>query len=317
MKILVTGVAGFIGARLCELLLEGDNEVIGIDNLNDYYDVNLKKFRLEKLIKNERFEFHNLDIENYSTLDQLFRRYNFRAVYNLAARAGVRYSMENPWIYLRTNTEGTLNLLELMKNYQVPKFILASTSSLYAGLPMPFSEDLPVNTPISPYAASKKAAEAFAYTYHQQYGIDVAVLRYFTVFGPGGRPDMAPFRFVKSILEEKPFTLFGDGSQSRDFTYIDDIARGTMLAERIKGYEIINLGGGNEPVSIMQFIQWIEELSGKKAIIKFEKVHPADMKQTSANIEKAKRLLGWEPSVGTYDGLKKILEQKELLKFGI
>ena len=314
-KILVTGAAGFIASRVCEMLLEKGEEVVGLDNMNDYYDVRLKEYRLNRLLKYPNFTFYKADIENLLELKPVFEANSFRSVYNLAARAGVRYSMENPWVYLRTNTEGTLNLLELMKDFGVKKFILASTSSLYAGLPMPFTEDLPVNTPISPYAASKKAAEAFAYAYHKQYGIDVSVLRYFTVFGPGGRPDMAPFRFAKWILEGTPITLYGDGTQARDFTYVDDIARGTILAEKPLGYEIINLGGGKEPVTINQFIQWIEELTGKKALINYFPNHSADMKETMANIVKAKQLLGWEPEVNTYDGLTTMIEGSELLKY--
>jgi nucleoside-diphosphate-sugar epimerase len=212
---------------------------------------------------------------------------------------------------------GTLNLLQLMRKYRVNKFILASTSSLYAGSPMPFTEDLPVNKPISPYAASKKSAEAFAYTYHLQFGIDVSILRYFTVFGPGGRPDMAAYRFVKHIMEGTPITIFGDSTQARDFTYIDDIAYGTILAEKPVGYEIINLGGGKEPVTIQQFVTWIEEITGKKAKIHYQNSHSADMYFSMASIEKAKQLLEWEPTVSTYDGLKKMVDQPDLLKFEI
>jgi nucleoside-diphosphate-sugar epimerase len=180
---------------------------------------------------------------------------------------------------------------------------------------MPFKEDLAVNTPISPYAATKKAAEVMAYTYHRQYNIDVSILRYFTVFGPGGRSDMAPYRFVKWVLEDTPITLYGDGTQSRDFTYIDDIASGTLLAEKPLGYEIINLGGGKEPVSINQFIKWIEQLTGKKARINHQPVHSAPMASTRANIQKAQTLLGWQPQTSTYQGLKNIVSQPELLRF--
>lgn len=317
MKILVTGAAGFIAACVCEKLLEKGEEVVGIDNMNDYYDVRLKEYRLNRLLKFPKFSFHKVDIENLNDLKIIFNTNSFRSVYNLAARAGVRYSMVNPWIYLRTNTEGTLNLLELMKDYDVKKFILASTSSLYAGLPMPFSEDLPVNTPISPYASSKKAAEAYAYTYHKQYGLDVSILRYFTVFGPGGRPDMAPYRFMKWIIEGTPISLYGDGTQARDFTYVDDIASGTILAEKSLGYEVINLGGGKDPVTINQFINWIEEITGKKAKINYMPSHSADMVETMANIEKANRLLNWYPEVTVYDGLKEIYRKKDTLKFDI
>lgn len=317
MYILVTGAAGFIASRVCEMLLEKGEQVVGLDNMNDYYDVRLKEYRLNKLLAYPNFTFYKNDIEIRNELKPIFEAHDFRSVFNLAARAGVRYSMENPWVYLRTNTEGTLNLLELMKDFGVRKFILASTSSLYAGLPMPFNEDLPVNTPISPYAASKKAAEAFAYTYHKQYGIDVSVLRYFTVFGPGGRPDMAPYRFSKCILEGWPISVYGDGSQSRDFTYIDDIARGTILAEKPLGYEIINLGGGQEPITINQFIRWIEEITGIKAQVNYYPNHSADMVETMANINKARNLLGWTPQISTYDGLVSILKEPELLRFNV
>jgi nucleoside-diphosphate-sugar epimerase len=314
-SILITGAAGFIASKVTELLLKQGEHVVGVDNMNDYYDVRLKEYRLNQLQQYSNFTFRKADIENTDNIKPLFEKYKFRAVYNLAARAGVRYSMQNPWVYLQTNAGGTLNLLELMKDYGVKKFILASTSSLYAGLPMPFDENLAVNTPISPYAASKKSAEVLAYTYHRQYNIDVSILRYFTVFGPGGRPDMAPYRFVKWTLEGTPITLYGNGKQSRDFTYIDDIAHGTILAEKPLGYEIINLGGGNEPVSINRFIQWIEELTGKKASINYKPAHSADMDSTMANIQKAEKILGWKPKVSTYEGLKKIVQQTELLQF--
>jgi len=313
MKVLVTGAAGFIASKVCEMLLERGDEVVGIDNMNDYYDVSLKESRLDGLRNYPKFEFYKADIEQLDQLRPLFERYQFRAVYNLAARAGVRYSMENPWVYMRTNAEGTLNLLELMRTYNVKKFILASTSSLYAGLPMPFKEDLPVNTPISPYAASKKAAEVYAYTYHKQYGIDVSILRYFTVFGPNGRPDMAPYRFVKWISEGTPITLYGDGTQARDFTYVDDIARGTILAEKPLGYEIINLGGGNDPATSNQFIQWIEELLGKEAAIEYHPAHSADMDCTKADISKAKRYLKWDPTTNTYQGLRMLIEDSKYI----
>lgn len=314
-KILVTGSAGFIGFKVAEMLLQRGDFVVGIDNLNDYYDVTLKEYRLSVLNKYSNFSFYCIDIENLNDLTRLFQGNHFRSVYNLAARAGVRYSLDNPWVYFRTNVEGTLNILECMKETHVNKFILASTSSLYAGLPIPFKEELEVNTPISPYAASKKAAELLAYTYHKQYQIDVSVLRYFTVFGPLGRPDMAPYRFIKWILEEKPIVLYGDGTQSRDFTYIDDIARGTILAEKELGYEVINLGGGCVPTSINQFIHWIEELTGRNAKINYVVSHAADMEYTMADISKAKKLLGWQPTISVYDGLKQMTSHLETFSF--
>jgi UDP-glucuronate 4-epimerase len=314
-KTLITGAAGFIAHKVCQMLLERGDQVVGIDNMNNYYDVRMKEHRLAILSKYPRFEFQQMDIESLEAVQELFKAHSFSTVFNLAARAGVRYSMENPWVYLRTNAEGTLNLLEAMKDHGVKKFVLASTSSLYAGLPMPFSEDLPVNTPISPYAASKKAAEMMAYTYHRQYGIDVTVVRYFTVFGSLGRPDMSIYRFVKWVMEDTPITLYGDGLQARDFTYVDDIARGTIMAEKNLGYEIINLGGGNRPVDMLTIIRWIEEILGKKAQINQFPFHPADMKATWADISKAKNLLGWEPEIDTREGLERMIALKDQFGF--
>jgi len=316
--VLLTGAAGFIGWKTSEFLLKEGHKVIGVDNLNNYYDVRLKEYRKKDLEKYENFKFYPVDIENLQALEILFNDYKFDVVINLAARAGVRYSMINPYVYMTTNANGTLNLLDLMKKYGVKKFVLASTSSLYAGQPMPFKEDLPVNTPISPYAASKKAAEVMAYTYHYLYGIDVSVVRYFTVYGPAGRPDMSIFRFIKWIDEGKPIILYGDGSQSRDFTYVDDIANGTILATKELGYEIINLGGGKNPISLKRVIETIEAHLGKKAVIDYRPFHKADLKETWADITKAKNLLGWEPKVSFEEGIKKTvdwyLENRDWLK---
>jgi Nucleoside-diphosphate-sugar epimerases len=306
--VLLTGAAGFIGWKTGEFLLKEGHKVIGVDNLNNYYDVRLKEYRKKDLEKYENFKFYPVDIENLQALEILFNDYKFDVVINLAARAGVRYSMINPYVYMTTNANGTLNLLDLMKKYGVKKFVLASTSSLYAGQPMPFKEDLPVNTPISPYAASKKAAEVMAYTYHYIYGIDVSVVRYFTVYGPAGRPDMSIFRFIKWIDEGKPIILYGDGSQSRDFTYVDDIARGTILAIKELGYEIINLGGGKNPISLKRVIETIEAYLGKKAVIDYRPFHKADLKETWADITKAKNFLGWEPKVSFEEGIKKTVD---------
>jgi len=305
--ILVTGAAGFISSKVSEMLLEDGHDVIGIDNLNDYYDTRLKLWRLDNLKKNDNFKFYQVDIENYDNLNEIFKEHSPEAVINLAARAGVRYSLENPFIYLSTNAGGTLNLLELCKEYNVPKFILASTSSLYAGQKMPFKEKLSVNTPISPYAASKKSAEAMAYTYHYLYGLDVTILRYFTVYGPGGRPDMSIFRFIKWIKEEVPLEIFGDGSQERDFTYVDDIAGGTIKALKPLGYEIINLGN-NHPEKLSTAIKLIEDYTGKEANFKYEEFHKADMKVTWADIEKARKLLEWQPQVSLEEGIKRTVE---------
>ena len=195
-----------------------------------------------------------------------------------------------------------------MEKNGIKKFVLASTSSLYAGQPLPYNEDLAVNSPISPYAASKKAAEAISYTYHYLYDIDVTILRYFTVYGPAGRPDMAPLRFVNWILNDKEITVYGDGSQSRDFTYVDDIAEGTIKGLKPLGFEVINLGGGNNPVSINEFISMIEKYTGKKGIVKHLEFNKADMKTTWADISKADRLLGWKPEVSLQEGVEKTVE---------
>jgi UDP-glucuronate 4-epimerase len=305
---LVTGAAGFIGHKTCEFLVNEGHKVVGIDNLNDYYDVRLKEFRKDLLSKLDNFEFHKIDIENYSELEELFKKFKFDAVINLAARAGVRYSLINPHIYMTTNGHGSLNLLELMRYHDVKKYVLASTSSLYAGQEMPFLETLPVNEPISPYAATKKAAEAMAYTYHHLFDIDVTIVRYFTVYGPYSRPDMAMLRFIRWIDEGKPIQLFGDGTQSRDFTHVDDIARGTIAALKNVGHEVVNLGGGNNPISINTMIEMIEKELGKKAIVENLPFHKADMKVTWANIDKAKNLLNWEPQITFQDGVKDSLD---------
>ncbi len=306
--ILVTGCAGFIAARTCEMLLDNGHTVVGIDNMNDYYDVSLKEYRLQKLTERDEFEFCKLDVEDTDAVAQLCAEFKFETVLNLAARAGVRYSMVNPSVYMRTNGMGTLNLLEGMKANGGKKFVLASTSSLYAGLPMPFLETLPVNTPISPYAASKKSAEAMAYTYQHLFGIDVTILRYFTVYGPADRPDMAIHRFIQWIDRGVPIKLYGDGKQSRDFTFVDDIARGTIAAAKPLGYEIINLGGGNNPIEINTVIEKIETLLGKKAAIEYLPMHKADMISTWANIDKAKKLLDWLPTVALEDGLERCVK---------
>ncbi len=307
MNILVTGCAGFIGSKVAENLLKENHFVIGIDNMNNYYDVRLKKFRVNNLKTYDNFTFYEGDIENKDFLEKIFKNHKIDVVINEAARAGVRASIENPYIYMTTNAIGTLNLLELMVKYNIEKFILASTSSLYAGLKMPFTEDLPVNTPISPYAASKKAAESLAYTYHYLYDIDVTIFRYFTVYGPAGRPDMSIFRFIYKILKNEEIEVYGDGSQSRDFTYIDDIARGTILGIKSLGYEIINLGS-DSPHTLKEVISLIEKYTGKKAKIKYKDFHKADMKATWANIEKAKKLLNWEPKTSLEEGIKHTVE---------
>ncbi len=324
---LVTGVAGFIAARVAEMLLAQGHSVVGVDNLNDYYDVRLKDYRLARLLgetgwrpggdarraqyagrqrrtaPHGRFVFENVDVEDLAALEKLFREFQFTAVFNLAARAGVAYSLENPHVYLTTNAHGTLNLLECQRKFSVKKMVLASTSSLYAGSELPFHEDQPVNTPLSPYAASKKAAELFAYSHHKMHGLDITVARYFTVFGPAGRPDMSLFRFIQWIENGRPVQLFGDGKQSRDFTFVDDIARGTILAAKPVGFEVINFGGGRSPTTLGEVIGKIENALGKKALVQGLPPMAADIKATRADIAKAGRLLGWQPQVSFDDGL--------------
>ncbi|MEI7957329.1 MAG: NAD-dependent epimerase/dehydratase family protein [Verrucomicrobiota bacterium] len=304
MLILLTGVAGFIGARTAQLALDAGHQVMGIDNLNDYYDPRLKHHRLEPLTQTPGFRLIEMDIEDAPALDRLFADHRIDAVINLAARAGVRASITDPRIYLTTNTEGTLNLLECMVRHQVGKFVIASTSSLYAGQPTPFSEESNVSRPISPYAATKLASEALCHVWHHLHGIDVSVVRYFTVYGPAGRPDMSPFRFSEWIRRGLPISLCGDGSQTRDFTYIDDIARGTLAALIPLGFEIINLGGGFTPMSVNSMIAQLEESLGAIATIHRLPPIAADMQDTSADVSKAARLLNWHPTTPPALGFK-------------
>lgn len=314
--ILVTGCAGFIGWKVSQLLLEMNKYVIGVDNINDYYDPALKHWRLKILKTYPDFSFYKVDISDHKKLKKIFLENKIDAVINLAARAGVRASVENPWVYLDTNTKGTLNLLECCKDQKVKKFILASTSSLYASLDMPFKETSKTDTPLAPYSATKKGAEALCHAYHYLYGIDITVLRYFTVYGPAGRPDMSIFKFVKNMDAGKPIPLFGDGTQTRDFTYIDDIADGTIRALKPVGYEIINLGS-DHPVKLNYVIGLLEKHLGKKAKIKRFKLHPADVTATWAHIDKAKKMLGWKPKMSLEQGVENtvrwFLENKKFL----
>ena len=301
---LVTGCAGFIASKVSELLLRRGDRIIGVDNLNDAYDVNLKKWRLENLLKFDNFIFHKIDITNLSQLEKIFAQNTFDAIINLAARAGVRTSLNNPWVYMDTNITGTLNLLEICKKYHIKKFILASTSSLYGETSLPFKEDRKTDYPLSPYTASKKGAEALCYTYHYLYDIDISILRYFTVYGPAGRPDMSIFIFSKKINNDEIISVYGDGLQQRDFTYVDDIAQGTVAALKPLGYQIINLGS-DYPVKLNYIIRLIEENLNKKAKINYLPKHPADVSATWADINKAKEMLSWRPKVKTEEGIKR------------
>jgi nucleoside-diphosphate-sugar epimerase len=306
---LVTGAAGFIASVVSRMLLESGAAVVGIDNLNDAYDVRMKEHRLKQLQGFSNFHFLKMDISDRSILDlDQLRKRNFDAVINLAARAGVRDSLLDPWVYVDTNATGTLNLLELCKNLKIPKFVLASTSSIYGeNAPLPTPETASSDYPLQSYAASKKAAEAMAHAYHYLFDIDVTVVRYFTVYGPAGRPDMVMFRFIKWITESMPLKLNGDGTQTRGFTYVDDIARGTIAALQPLSYEVINLGG-HEEMSINELIEEIENLVGQKANIQSNPRHPADVSSNLADVTKAKSILKWQPSVALEEGIASTVE---------
>jgi nucleoside-diphosphate-sugar epimerase len=305
---LVTGVAGFIAARVAELLINAGHTVYGIDNLNDAYDIRLKQHRLDGLKERDGFSFKQMDISDRDAVDGLKSIVKgYDAVINLAARAGVRASVENPWVYVDTNVTGTLNLLELCHQIEIPKFLLASTSSVYgADAPLPTPETADSSYPLQAYSASKKGAEALLHAYHFLYRIDATVVRFFTVYGPAGRPDMSIFRFVRWVMEGDPIQLNGDGTQSGGFTYIDDIARGVILALKTEGFEIFNLGG-HENVTMNDLIAMIELKIGKKAIIQNRPFVKADMKANLADVSKAGALLGWEPQVSLDEGLERTI----------
>lgn len=306
---LVTGCAGFIGANVTERLLAQGHSVFGIDNLNDAYDVRLKQWRLERLQGKANFQFATFDIGSRDAVRAFMETLPdpVDGVINLAARAGVRPSVEDPWVYYQTNVTGTLNLLEACRARKIRKFILASTSSVYGDRnPMPYQEDAITDHPLSPYAASKKAAEVTSYAYSHLYGINVTVLRFFTVYGPAGRPDMSLFRFVQWVAEERPVIIYGDGSQSRDFTYVDDIARGVIAGLGLTGYQIINLGS-DEPLVLLDALHLVEAQLGKKAQIDWRPWLDTDMKASWANITRARELLGWTPRVSYEEGIENLI----------
>lgn len=314
-RYLVTGVAGFIASRVAEMLIHDGHTVIGVDNLNDAYDVRMKDYRLRRLVRLPGFTFYRVDISERGAVEQHVLGEHpdvsqppFEAVINLAARAGVRQSVENPWVYLDTNITGTLNLLEFCVRHKIPKFILASTSSVYgANAPLPTPEEAESDRPLQAYAASKKSAEALCHVYHYLYGLDVTVFRYFTVYGPAGRPDMSMFRFTQWINEGLTVQINGDGEQSRGFTYVDDIARGTIAGLMPLGYEIINLGG-HETIKINEVVKTLEKLVGREARLVNLPAHPADMLANWADVSKARRLLGWEPRVSLLEGMTRLVE---------
>jgi nucleoside-diphosphate-sugar epimerase len=302
---LVTGAAGFIGSRVSEMLVEQGHAVTGVDNLNDAYDVRMKEYRLRILQALPGFTFQKLDISERSSVEKLPA---FDAVINLAARAGVRDSIEDPWAFMETNLIGTLNLLELARLRGIKKFIQASTAGIYGANPfLPTPETAESDHPLQPYAVSKKSAEVLCHAYHFMHDLDITIFRYFTVYGPAGRPDMVMFRFTKWIFEGQAVHLFGTGEQSRGFTYLDDIARGTLLGLQPMGFEIINLGG-HEAITINRMIAILEELIGKKAQLQNHPAHRADILANWADIKKAKRLLGWEPKVDLIEGMKHLVD---------
>src|SRR6266487_5161989 len=304
---LVTGAAGFIGARTAELLIKDGHTVVGVDNMNEAYDLRMKNYRLNRLQAMDGFTFRKLDISDKSIIEEL-KQEKLDGVINMAAWAGVRASVKNPWIYVESNMTGTLNMLEICRHTGAQKFVVASTSSIYgAEPPYPTPESASSSEPLQPYAASKKGAEAMCHAYHHLYDIDVSVVRYFTVYGPAGRPDLALFRFVQWISEGLPVRVNGDGEQSRGFTYIDDIARGTILALKPVGYEVINLGG-HEVITINSLIKLIEEVVGKKANVQYGPPNPADMFTNWADVSKAGELLGWEPQFNMRAGVEKLVD---------
>jgi nucleoside-diphosphate-sugar epimerase len=315
-RYLVTGCAGFIASGVCGQLLHDGAEVVGVDNINDAYDRRLKRWRLARLTESASFHFHDVDVSDAAAVASLFDAIGRRAppaddgsplsaVLHLAARAGVRPSVENPWMYVDANITGTLNVLDCCRRGGIKKLVLASTSSLYGQHnPIPYREDADTSRPLSPYAASKGAAESMAYTYHHLHGLDVTVLRYFTVYGPAGRPDMSVFRFIRRIAEGEPIVVFGDGTQQRDFTYVDDIVRGTVAAARPLGFEVINLGG-DRPVPLADVIEKIGNMLNREVHIERRPSHPADVPATWADISKAASLLDWKPQVSIDEGLSR------------
>jgi len=327
MKILITGAAGFIGFHLSKKLLDDSYQIIGIDNLNDYYDPSLKQSRLEILGKYNNFNFHKVDLKDKAAVDNIFETYQPTHVINLAAQAGVRYSIENPYAYVDSNLIGFMNILEACRNYPVEHLLYASSSSVYGGNKVaPFSTNHNVDHPVSLYAATKKSNELMAHTYSHLYGIPTTGLRFFTVYGPYGRPDMAYFSFTKDILADKPIKVFNHGKMERDFTYIDDIVEGIVklidkiptankewdeskddLSTSFAPYKIYNIGNNN-PVQLMRFINALESAIGKEAEKIYMDMQPGDVLRTYADVSDLERDINFKPSTSIEDGLKKFVD---------
>lgn len=311
-KILITGGAGFIGSTLAKKALEQGDEVTVVDNFDDYYDYSIKENNISSFSRFENFHMYRFDIMDKNKLETIFQQRHFDRVMHLAAKAGVRPSIEDPLGYQRVNGEGTLNVLECARKYGVKKLCLASSSSVYGNnTAVPFKETDVVDFAISPYAATKKANEVMAHVYHAIYGLNIFMLRFFTVYGPRQRPDLAINKFSKRINAGLPIDLYGDGSTYRDYTYVDDICNGIMLSlnyldthENV--YEILNLGS-NHPITLLEMVNTIEKCLGKKAIIKYLPMQPGDVNATYADISKAKKLLGYAPNVSFEQGIRNFI----------
>lgn len=309
MKILLTGAAGFIGSHLAEALLRRGDEVVGLDNFNDYYDPRIKHRNIEPFLEMDAFRLKEGDIRDADLMEHLFREHAPDAVIHLAAMAGVRPSLEEPKLYFDVNVNGTLNILECVRRFGSPRLLFASSSSVYGGnKKVPFCEDDDVSRPVSPYAASKRAGEIMCYTFHHLYKIRVHCLRFFTVYGPRQRPEMAIHKFVRRILEGRTIPLFGDGSSRRDYTYIDDILDGVLKSlDRCEGYRIYNLGE-SKTITLAELIRLIEEATGMEAKIDRLDDQPGDVPATFADIQRARSELGYTPSVSIEEGLKRFLD---------
>ena len=310
MNFLVTGGAGFIGSHVCERLVRDEHAVWAFDDLNDFYDPAIKERNVKVLrALGEKFAFIHGDLTNRAVIDDVFERVNFDQVIHLAARAGVRPSLQEPALYQRVNVEGTVNLLEAARARGVKKFTIASSSSVYGvNAKVPFSESDPIFSAISPYAASKLACEALGHVYHHIYGMDVAMLRFFTVYGPRQRPDLAIYKFAQLITAGKPIPVFGDGSTARDYTYITDTVEGVIACTQSEfGFEIFNLGE-SQTVALHELIALLEKYLGKKAIIDRQPMQPGDVPITFANIDKARAKLGYNPRVKIAQGIPKFVE---------
>ena len=308
-RILVTGSSGFIGMHLCKNLLESGYKVLGIDNMNDFYEVSLKKSRLDILSSFRNYNFREVDISNLTDIEKTFKNFRPEMVVNLAAQAGVRHSIEYPHKYIQSNVVGFTNLIESCIRFGVHGFIYASSSSVYGkNDKIPFSVDDRVDRPISLYAASKKSNELIAHTYNHLYGLNTTGLRFFTVYGPWGRPDMAMYIFADKIMKGEKIPVFNNGNMKRDFTYIDDIVSGIKSSiEKNYSYEIFNLGN-NSCEDLLDMISCIEKSLEKKAIIDFKEIQPGDVEKTFANIESAKKKLNYSPKTSIYKGVPKFIE---------